>query len=309
MDFESIDRADLRSLSVFERVAALQSFAKAGRQLGLPRSAVSRIIQQLEDQIGTALFRRTTRQVALTVEGEALRQRLSSPLAELRNALIEAAAPEGAPRGAVAFSVSPSFGRAFVLPALPSFARLFPDVRVDVTVSDGLSDLVADGLDFAIRVGALPDSSLIVRRLCEIDIVLAVPRALLGPGRPTQLSDLATLPSVGFRIPGTRVLYQWRVEEAEESALLAPEAPQIIVDSIEDVAALVRAGQGAAALPRYMVAEALAAGEVVEVLPQARIAPVPVHLCFPSSGQRPRRVEALVSHVTTHVKRKIAQLT
>ncbi|MEM8591111.1 MAG: LysR family transcriptional regulator [Pseudomonadota bacterium] len=303
MHIETIDRIELRTLVCFERVAALGSFAEAGRQLDLPRAAISRIIQQLEDQVGARLFLRTTRQVSLTAEGDALRARLGEPLSGMRSALLEAASPTGAHRGTVSFSVSQAFGRHFVLPALPSFSRLFPEVRVELSLSDGLRDLVAEGLDFTIRMGELPDSSLIARKLAEIEVILAVPRAMLeGRPAPRCLADLEDVPAVGFRVPGTRTLYRWRVEEAGQISVRTPSEAQLIVDSVEDAARLVEAGVGAAPLPRYLLAEALASGEVIDAFPKGRLKPIPVHLCFPHAGTRPRRVQALLGHLETHLR-------
>ncbi|MEM9009967.1 MAG: LysR substrate-binding domain-containing protein [Pseudomonadota bacterium] len=308
MKIETIDHLDLRTLICFDRVAVLGSFAAAGRQLDLPRAAVSRLVQQLESRVGAKLFQRTTRSVALTEEGQALLQAAGPTLATLRSALLEAAAAKSAYRGTVSFSVSQAFGRRFVLPALPSFGRAYPEVRIDLSITDDLDDLVAAGLDFTIRIGELPDSSLISRKLADIDVVLAIPASLLGDRPPpATLSAIAKLPAVGFRVPGTRRLYRWQLEGDGEVRAHAPEGARLMVDSIEDAARLVISGAGISPLPSYLVADAIASGDVVIGLPDHTIPSIPVHICFPSGGARPGRVEALAEHLTKYIRQEASR--
>ncbi|MEM1235943.1 MAG: LysR substrate-binding domain-containing protein [Pseudomonadota bacterium] len=299
MKFETIDKMELRSLVCFERVARLGSFSAAGRQLDLPRAAVSRIIGQLEGAVGTALFQRTTRRVSLTQEGAVLLERAAFPLTELRSALLETASAPGKQKGSVRFSVSRAFGQHFILPALPAFSAVQPEIRVDVTLSDDISDIVQQGLDFAIRLGELPDSSLIARKLAEIELVLALPRSLVDiHGLPKEVSDLHTWPAIGFRIPGTGRLYHWTFNKRGQVQTYLPQEPRITVDSIEDAAGLVREGAGIALLPRYLVESELADGRLVTGLPDHGLPTLPIHLCFPAAGKRPERVEALARHIT-----------
>lgn len=306
MNIETIDRIDLRTLLCFERVSALGSFAAAGRQLQMPRAAVSRLIQQLEEQVGVKLFHRTTRSVALTDEGQALVDTALPSLQYLRSALLEATATSTEHRGTVSFSVSQAFGRRFVLPALPSFTRQFPAIRLDMSVTDDLDNLVAEGLDFAIRIGELPDSSMVTRKLAELDVVLAVPSKLLTAGTPAvSLDDLDKLPLIAFRIPGTKGLYRWHFERDGQVVTKLPDDAQYTTDSIEDLAQLVCDGAGAAPLPRYLIADQLAEGQIVIGMPDYALPSVPLQLCFPTAGKRPARVDALAEHLTGAIRRGI----
>ena len=189
MKIETIDRIELRTLLCFERVAVLGSFAEAGRQLDIPRAAVSRLVQQLEDQVGTKLFQRTTRSVTLTNEGRELVLAAGPALSDLRTALMESTTTGTDVRGSVSFSVSQAFGRRYVLPALPSFRQRFPYVQIEMMTADNVEDLVVKGLDFSIRLGELPNSSLVSRKLAEIEIVLAVPTVLLNGKPPPKSFD------------------------------------------------------------------------------------------------------------------------
>lgn len=306
MKIETIDRIDLRTLICFERVAVLGSFAAAGRQLDIPRAAVSRLILQLEDQVGTKLFQRTTRSVTLTNEGNELVLAAGPALSDLRTALMESTATGTDLRGSVSFSVSQAFGRSFVLPALPEFRRKYPEVRIEMMTADNLNDLVVQGLDFTIRLGELPDSSLVSRKLAEVEIVLAVPKSLLkGHPPPKNFDSLADLPAIGFRIPGTRSIYRWEFRKGEDVFSMTPDDARVISDSVDDVASLVAQGAGVSLVPRYLVEDLITSGDVVVGLPAYRIPSIPAHLCFPRRGKRPKRVEALVSHLATHIKREL----
>lgn len=303
MNIQTIDRIDLRSLICFERASVLGSFSAASRQLQMPRAAVSRVIQKLEEQVGTQLFQRTTRSVVLTEEGQALVDAALPALSHLRTALLEVTTTTNELRGNVSFSVSQAFGRRFILPALPEFIDLFPHVRLDVSVADDLDDLVSEGLDFAIRIGEMPDSTIVTRKLSEIDVILAVPTSLLGAYKmPMSLPELDELPLIGFRIPGTQSLYRWHFEKDGQVQTKTPDDAHVITDSIEDVAQMVSAGVGIAPLPRYLVKEQLETGKVSIGLGDLSLPSISLQMCFPGRGKRPARVQALADHLTRHIK-------
>ena len=306
MNIETIDWIDLRTLLCFERVAVLGSFAEAGRQLQMPRAAISRLIQQLEDQVGVKLFQRTTRSVALTDEGQALVEAAVPALLNLRSALLETNSTGSGHRGTVSFSVSPTFGRRFVLPALPGFTQQFPGIRLNMSVADDLDNLVAEGLDFAIRIGELPDSSMVTRKLADIEVVLAVPVGLLKAEKPpTSLDALDQFPQIAFRVPGTQSLYRWHFERRGQVVSMVPNEARYTTDSIEDVAQLVCDGVGIAPLPRYLVEEQLAQGRLIRGLPDYELPSVPLQMCFPTAGKRPARVDALADYLSGVIKRQL----
>lgn len=290
-------------LVCFERVATLGSFTAASQQLQMPRAAVSRLIGALEARVGTTLLLRTTRSVSLTDEGQALVNTALPACARLRTALLDAPARSSGYRGTVRFSVGQAFGQRAVLPALQSFVERYPQIRLDMSVNDKLDDLVAEGLDFAFRVGDLPDSALVARKLAELDVVLAVPASHLSAGTPPRtLAELDAFPLIGFRVPGTQRLYRWQFERAGQIQSRTPTDASLITDSIEDVAQLVCGGMGIAPLPRYLVADQLARGDIVIGLHDYHMPSVPLHICFPGRGERPARVDALADHLVGHIK-------
>lgn len=303
MKLETIDRIELRTLVCFERVATLGSFSAASRQLEMPRAAVSRLVLRLEDQVGAKLFQRTTRNVSLTEEGHALVEAALPALSRLRAALLEAKMTTHDLRGTVRFSVSQAFGHRLVLPALPSFREKHPHVRLEMSVADDLDDLVTENLDFAIRLGELPDSSLVTRKLAELDVVLAIPEALIKTRRaPSALSELDEFPLIGFRIPGTQSLYRWHFEKDGEIQTKVPDSSHLTSDSIEDVARLVCAGAGIAPLPQYIVSTQLEEGSLAVGLQDYRLPSVPLQICFPGRDKRPARVDVLVDHLVAHIR-------
>jgi len=303
MKFETIDRIELRALLCFERVATLGSFSVAARQLDLPRAAVSRIVQKLEDQVGAKLFQRTTRSLSLTAEGQALVDTSLPALSSLRAALLEASVTAKDVRGTVRFSVSQALGRHLVSPVLPSFSKDYPHVQVDMSVGDDLDDLISDSLDFAIRIGDLPDSSMITRKLAEIDVMLAIPASLAQDRHlPRTIADLDAFPQIGFRVPGTQSLYHWHFGTHGQIHTVIPNTPNLTTDSIDDVAQLVCQGAGIAPLPSYLIADALKDGTLLVGLPDYTLPSVPLQLCFPSRGKRPVRVDALADHLEVQIK-------
>jgi DNA-binding transcriptional LysR family regulator len=295
---KTIDAINLRALDVLQVVAAVGSFSEAGRQLDLPRAVVSQVIAQLERQLATKLFRRTTRQVALTEQGEALIERITPALGSLRNSLHGLQAQSSAVAGTVTLSVSHTFGRHFVMPALPAFRERHPDIYVDVYLADRLDDLIVENLDLTIRLAELPDSTLTARRLGALDVVLvATPNFVSEHRVPRHVDDLRGMPSIGFRVPGSGEIYPWVLEHKGERVVLQPPLMSLSCNAIDGVLDLVRQGNGVAAIPRFMVTQALKARTLVALLAQHHLPLIPVHLVFGTRHLMPKRVRLLADHL------------
>jgi DNA-binding transcriptional LysR family regulator len=258
----------LGALEIFVLVAERLSFVEAGRKLGLSPSAVGKKIARLESHLGARVFHRTTRQVSLTAEGEVLLERarrIRNEIDDLATILAEAAAE---PQGRLRVSL-PAIGYRFLTPHLPAFTRAYPKVRLDLDFNDGIVDLVADGVDVAIRGGALADSGLMSRRLGVFRyVVCASPAYVAQRGEPKAMASLAEHALIRYRRPGSDVLQSLALSEPIPSELtLGP--PSMTCTNMEAVLAATIAGQGVACMPDFLAIDALKSGELIPLFGDA----------------------------------------
>ena len=290
----TIDPTDLHAIQVLQRVHRHGGFAAAARELGLTRAAVSRTIVKLEQRLGARLARRTTRKVVLTEAALSLVERCGAPLETLGAALDAAREKDGPLAGRVRLAGSSAFGRDVLVPIVLAFHRDNPGVRVELTLSDRLDDLVARPIDVTVRLGPLPETSLVARRVGSLPLVVAASPRLLGGRAPRTVEELLRLPAVGFRVPSTGQPWPWPFSIDGRAELVAPSACVLESDSIDAVAAMVRAGVGVAVLPRHVVEGDLRARRLVALLPRKVGAGPAVHVCYGARALMPRRVRALV---------------
>jgi DNA-binding transcriptional LysR family regulator len=292
---KTIDSIDLRTLRVLDAVAACMSFSLAGRQLDLPRAVVSRLIASLEDQLEVKLFRRTTRKVMLTEQGERLVHNMRLHLDGLRDSLLASQLQANSLSGLVRLSVSHAYGRVILLPKLAKFKQQHPEVSIHVSLADGIDDLLDKQLDLAIRLGPLPDSALVARSLGRLSVMLVGSTKLLVERKaPRTIAALDSWPTIGFRVPGSGHVYNWVFKRGTERTTWAPTAPVLVVNSIEAVADAVIAGFGIAPVPRFLIEPALKQGAVKVLLAGYELPSIPVHLCFTDRALTPARTRALI---------------
>lgn len=282
--------AGLQTLAAFAETARRGSFAAAARELGLSPSAVAKNVARLEQDFGLRLFHRTTRQVALTVDGHDLFVRCERILAEMEALRDEAAGARAEPAGTLRISVSITFGKRILLPMLARLGERHPKLRFEVSLTDRFVDLVGDRLDCAVRVGPLADSGLVARRIGELHMLCAASPAFVAlHGRPTRPAAAAALPWVVFRNPTSGRLRPVVFAQAEP---FTPEGAMVLDDG-EAMVEAAAAGLGLVQLPQHMLADALAAGRVVEVLRRHRPSPAPLSLVHAAGRHVPPRLAVL----------------
>ena len=290
---------DFEGLAIFAKVVELRSFAAAASELALSKATVSKAVGRLEKRLGARLFNRTSRRLALTDAGQKLSARAGRLLADGEAAENEALAQSVSPRGLVRLAVPMTFGVKSVAPILPEFLQAYPDVSIDLHLSDAMVDLIGEGFDAGLRIARLPDSSLIARRLCGVArYTVAAPAYLKRHGKPTHPMQLAQHKCFGYAYMTTPDVWHYS-NAAGEQASVRP-AGQLRVNNGEALLPAVIAGLGIADLPDFIVNDAIEAGEIEVILKGWKQAEGAVHLVTPPGGPRPARVEVLADFLATH---------
>lgn len=289
----------LQQFLSFAQTARRGSFAQAARDLGSSPSTVAKSVARLEQALGVQLFHRTTRRVTLTADGERLFRRCERVLAEVEDLQAEAAGVRATPSGTLRIDLPITYGRRIVMPLLADLARRHPGLRLDVRLQDGYADLVRDGLDLAVRVGPLRDSSLVARRIDSQQLVLlASPAYLRDRGRPLRVEELAGHDAIVFRLPSSGRDRPWQLRQGRRTVELHPVHRVQLNDGEGMVAAAVE-GLGLAQVPDHMAADELARGQLVEVMAAHRPPAMPIFAVTPSSRLLPPRVRAALDALDT----------
>jgi DNA-binding transcriptional LysR family regulator len=282
---------DFEGLAIFAKVVETRSFAAAAAELTLSKATVSKAVSRIEQRLGARLINRTSRRFALTDAGQKLAARAAHIPAEGEAAEDATLAQTTVPRGLVRLAAPMSFGVLHIASLLPEFFAAYPEIAVDLQLSDAMVDLVGDGFDAAIRIAALPDSSLVARRLCDMPTYLVgSPAYLKAHGRPRHPLDLAAHRCIGYSNMATPET--WRFTGNGKSATVRPSGPLRVNNGDAMMPALV-AGTGLGILPEFIVREALAAGRLERLLPEWSVPSGSVYWVMPPGGPRPKRVEVL----------------
>lgn len=285
-----MDRFD--QYRVFAQVADMGSFIKAAHALEVPRASVSAAIQQLETQLGVRLLHRTTRQVRLTADGEQLLERVRPLLAEVEDIDQLFHAGQRQVSGRLSIDAPSRIARRLIAPALPGLLHRHPRLELVLSSTDRAIDLVQEGVDCAVRIGALDDSSLVVRPLGRIALInCASPDYLREQGEPRRPGDLAAGHwCVGYASPKTGRELPWEYLSEDGAVQVAQVPARLVVNNAESYIACCLAGLGLIQIPRFDVQHLLDAGKLIEVMPAFRAAAMPVSLLYPHRRQRSRRL-------------------
>lgn len=287
----------LQQIAAFAETAKHGSFAAAARVGGSAPSSLAKAVARLEEGLGVRLFHRTTRQVSLTPDGERLYERCQRLLLEIDELQAEASGVRDEPRGLLRIDMPIVLGKRFVLPVLADLLRRHPGLSVDVRLQDGYVDLVKEGIDAAVRIGELKDSTLVSRRLSTHAMVLvASPAYLAARGTPRHIDQLASHDAVVFRLPSSGRDRDWRLRQEGREIQLLPKS-RVRVNDGEGLVQAALLGLGLVQVPDYFVHDELARGALTEVLKQARPQRSAISIVYPGARLVPNRVRVLIEAV------------
>ena len=293
---------DFEGLAMFAKVVEERSYAGAARSMGVSVATVSRAVARLEDRLGGRLFNRSSRRLALTDFGRGLADRAGRLYAEAEE--IEHVARETArrPRGLVRLAAPMSFGTRWVAPILPDFFRHYPDIAVDLHLSDEQVDLIGGGFDAALRIAVLEDSSLVAKRLAPVRrFIVAAPSYLAHYGRPRHPDDLAAHPCLGYAYRAKRDVWRF-TNNAGGGATVTPVGP-LRVTNVDALIPTLLAGLAIAELPEFIAFDLLRTGQVEALLPDWSMTLGGLYFVTPTARARSAKVEALSSFLTERLSR------
>lgn len=293
----------LDNLQAFVRVAELSSFTQAAQALGLPKASVSTAVQRLESQLGTRLLHRTTRRVQMTQDGQAFYERCRDLLADVEELQTMFLPSPAALRGRLRVDMPIGIARNIVLPRLPQFLRTHPQLEVELSSTDRRVDLVREGFDCVVRVGALSDSSLVARPLGRYALVNCVSPAYVAAfGIPRSLEELPRhrlvhyQPVLGPRSPGFEYV------DADGATRFVAMPGELTVNNSEAYLHACLAGLGIIQAPEPAMRPLIERLQLVEVLPRHRAAPMPVSLLYAHRRNLPKRVQVFMQWVESLLK-------
>jgi DNA-binding transcriptional LysR family regulator len=286
-----MDRA--AEMTAFVRAVETGGFSAAARNLGLTPSALSKLVTRLEDRLGARLLQRTTRRLQLTAEGEAFFARARPILAAMAEAEAEVAEAGASPRGLLRLHCGSAFGMHQLAPAIPRFQESHPAVELDITISDQPLGAMEEGIDLAIRIGPLDESSMVARRICNLErVICASPAYLQRHGTPRTPDDLQQHNCLW--ITSLPALRRWPFD-TDDGIRVVHVGGNVVANNAETVLQLAVAGVGITRLTDVVVSDAIRGGALVPILADwHHVEPVPLFATYPSGRNLSPKVRAMV---------------
>jgi DNA-binding transcriptional LysR family regulator len=292
----------LGSIELFCLAAELKSFTAAAIEAGVTPAAVSRSVSRLEERLGVRLFVRTTRQIRLTEPGQAYFEQCRDAIGRLVEAERQVTGQQAAPSGVLRISIPTPYGHYRVLPLLAKYRALYPQVQVEVHLSNRNIDFAEEGFDLAIRVRPPPDSNLIARKLEDAALlVVATPDYLRRCGMPSALEDLDSHDCIQFELPSSGRRINWVFRELGADLDLPTSGSYCLSDDLLGCVTLARHGAGLLQTYRFIVEDDLRAGTLVEVLANYAGRSRPITLLYPQNRHVPLRVRSFVDFLVSEL--------
>ncbi|WP_353234296.1 LysR family transcriptional regulator [Diaphorobacter ruginosibacter] len=287
---------DFEAWAIFAKVAETGSFARAAMQLNLSQATISKAVSRLETRMNVMLLQRTPRSVSLTETGLAALERAASILEYGETIEAEITEQSNSLRGLIRISLPMSFGVSRLSPILSNFLTMHPDVEMDVDFSDKQVDLIEGKFDFALRIAALVDSTLLARRLCPIRVLLVgSPTYFRRHGKPQHPRDLANHRTLRYAYAHGRKGWNFSHEEYGNFTQVAP--VQMRSNNAEALNFALLAGLGIALQPEFLVWDDLQSGQLETAMETWKIEPLALHIVAPPGRRRPLRVQILIDYI------------
>ena len=290
----------LSGISMFVLVAETRSFTKAGQQLGVSSSAVGKSIARMEERLAVRLFHRSTRSITLTAEGALFLERCRRILGEVEAAESELSEAAGAPRGRLRVSTPQLQG--LIMPTFDAFMERYPDIALDIDLSDRMVDVIEEGFDAVIRTGAQHDSRLSARRIgaCK-QVVVGAAAYFAEHGTPTHPRELAAHACLLHKFPATGKLERWpfTLADGEPEPVLRE---RFVSNTIEAITYALEQGKGIAFLPAFIVRDAVADGRLVTILDEYMDQTVTFWILWPASRYASPKLRAFIDYVVGNMR-------
>ncbi len=291
---------DLNEVFVFINVVQEGSFSQAAKKLAMPNSTVSAKVSSLEKRLGVTLIQRTTRKLNITEPGKAYFKRCMQGLEEITSAESELASVQGEPNGLLRITGPVELGSSILPDILTEFAGKYPKVRTEVILTDRRVDLLAEGVDLAIRAGELKDSSLIAKRLGSAYFVpVASPKYLKAKGTPSHPRDLRNHQCIIYAPLG---IDEWKLV-SPKGGFNVPVPGRIIANDLRMIRMLVLRGEGIALVPTHLIYSDCHAGKLARVLPDWQTTTSPVHFIYPAQKYVTPKLSAFMGFATNPLKK------
>jgi DNA-binding transcriptional LysR family regulator len=292
---------DFEGLAMFAKVAEERSFAGASKAMDVSVATVSRAVTRLEERLGGRLFNRTSRRLSLTDYGHALAERASKIYAEAEEAEDMAREASSHPRGLVKLSAPLSFGARWVAPLLPEFFRQYPNIAVDLHLTDAQTDLIGEGFDAAIRIAVMEDSSLVARLIVPVRrFVVASPTYIARYGRPQHPHDLGAHQCITYANRARRDIWRFAHRKTGEECPVAPTGP-LRGTSVEALLPTVLEGLAIAELPEFIATQYFPENQLEPILTDWRLPEGGLYFVTPTARARPAKVSALADFLITEL--------